>query len=235
MKNIAIQKLGLPGLLFAASLITTTARAVDVTVGPENSYAAYMNVFELTANGGGYVFGSAWGVPDIATFTAGAPPLKIAPVFVNDTSPFWYVGGGAPGNPGNKNMEALVYIESNGPLSGVTVDFSASVLSYTLSPSHVVTAFIRDFAPDFSSFSEAAQVLTGTGDFMISLNTINDPLRHVQYGFKMVGANAWITDVPSFGSVEIGTIAIPEPSTYGLIGAGVIGVFALCSRRRRES
>jgi hypothetical protein len=67
------------------------------------------------------------------------------------------------------------------------------------------------------------------GLFNISLNTVNDPGRHVQYGFETVGPNVWITDVASKGSVLI--TAVPEPTTATLlIGGGVMGL--LIARRR---
>ena len=64
------------------ALVAGTASA-DVTVGVDNSAApwlAFMNVFELPANGGGFVFGSPWGIPDLnAAFDDGAGTLTLSP------------------------------------------------------------------------------------------------------------------------------------------------------------
>jgi len=37
----------------------------------------------------------------------------------------------------------------------------------------------------------------------VSLPTVNDPGRHVQYGFQMTGVCVWITDVAPYGTIVI--------------------------------
>ena len=88
-------------------------------------------------------------------------------------------------------------------------------------------AFIKDFAPDFSSFNIVTVPLM-PGNFNISLATINDPARHVQYGFETIGPDVWITDVGPYGSIQI---SVPEPGTFALLGLG-LGVTALLRRRQ---
>ena len=63
--------------------------------------------------------------------------------------------------------------------------------------------------------------LPASGSFSISLNTINDPARHVQYGFQMTGPCVWITDAPQYGGVVVGpTQTTPAaPATWGRIKA----------------
>jgi hypothetical protein len=200
-----------------------------VTVDPGSTWLGYMNVFELPANGGGFVFGSPWGTADlVATFSG--PVLTLAPNTVGDPDPFWYIGGGGPGAPGNKIMEANMYVESNGGLlGGQTVSFSGTVLANTFTSAHTTVAFIKDFAPDYSSFNVTTIALGAPGDFTISLATINDPGRHVQYGFTTTGVNVWSTDVAPFGSLQV--TAIPEPSAFALAG---LGLSALLIFRRRN-
>ena len=101
-------------------------------------------------------------------------------------------------------MEANLYAEPAGSLPGITLTFVGNVLSNTLAPSHTAIAFIKDFAPDFSSFNQSIVVLPPSGTFSISLATVNDPARHVQWGFQMTGPCVWYTDVAPFGSVTIG-------------------------------
>jgi hypothetical protein len=121
------------------------------------------------------------------------------------SDPYWYRLDGT----GNKNMEANLYVESNGgALGGQTVTFTGTVAANSLTPAHTAIAFIKDFAPDYSSFVETTVPLT-PGFFSISLATLNDPARHVQYGFQMKGENVWITNVGPFGSVSINTTDIP--------------------------
>ena len=206
------------------------ASAATVTVDPAASWNGFMNVFELPANGGAFVFGSGWGTADlVATFSGDVLTLK--PNSVNDVSTFWYQGGGAPGNPGNKIMEANMYVEATNTLSGQTVTFEGNVLANSLTSAHSAVVFIKDFAPDYSSHVPVTIPVT-PGPFTISLNTLPGAGRHVQYGFAMTGPNVWITDVAPFGSVQV--TAIPEPMSLALAGAGLLGIVAIRRRGLRR-
>lgn len=201
---------------------------VTVTVDPGANWLGFMNVFELPSNGGGFVFGSPWGAADlVATFSG--PVLTLAPNTIGDPDPFWYQGGGMPGAQGNKIMAASMYVEETGPLAGTTVTFTGEVLSNSLTSAHSVVAFIKDFAPDYSSHVPVTVPLSSSGQFEISLSTIADPTRHVQFGFETVGPNVWITDVGPYGSLQV--TAIPEPACLVLLAIGV-GPIASFGRRR---
>ena len=213
-------------LLIVAATATRTSAAVDFTVDPSATWNGFMNVFELPSNGGGFVFNSGWGTADL-TATFAADVLTLGPNSVNDTSTFWYQGGGAPGNPGNKNMDANMYVQRE-DISGTTVNFSGKVLSNTLISPYTSVAFIKDFAPDFSSNVTVTVPLT-PGDFNVTLNTLPGAGRHVQYGFETIGPNVWITDRGPVGTVQI--TSIPEPASAMLLGLGVCATAAL--RRRR--
>jgi hypothetical protein len=216
------------GCVSAALLLSATlsVRAdATLTVDPGASWLGFMNVFELPANGGGYVFGSPWGTADLrATFSG--PVLTLAPNTINDPSPFWYIGGGMPGAPGNKIMDANFYQETTGVYAGQTVTFTGNVLANSLTSAHSAVAFIKDFAPDYSSSVSSTIALT-PGVFTVSLLTMGDPTRHIQIGFEMVGVNVWPTDVAPFGQVDI--IAIPEP-TFSVFA--IAGLAAWMIRRR---
>ena len=212
------------GLLLASNASAAITNVSDST-GP---WLGFMNVFELPANGGGYVFGSGWGVGDlVATFNDGANNLTLSPNTIGDPNPFWYVGGGGPGAPGNKIMEANLYQEYTDVYNGQTLTFEGTVLSNTFTSAHTASIFIRDFAPDYSSFNQSVIPLV-PGPFSLSLN--NDPGagRHVQYGFQVRGENVWITDVDPFGNAVITTI--PEPATLAFLG---LAGLAIVRRRRR--
>ncbi len=209
---------------------TTTCAFAQTTVGvdPGAPWQGFMNVFELPANGGGYVFGSGWGTADlVATFSG--PTLTLAPNTIGDPATFWYVGGGGPGAQGNKIMDANMYVEQTGPLSGQNVTFTGLVLGNSLTSSHSAVAFIKDFAPDYSSFISTTTPLA-PGVFSISLATGGTAGRHVQYGFEMMGPDVWITDVGPYGSVQV--TAVPEPSTLTLAALGALGLAALRRQRR---
>lgn len=225
--HIKAVKSCLAALALAGSALSSQAQ-VDVTVDPGASWQGYMNVFELPSNGGAYVFGSPWGTGDLVANFSG-PVLTLSPNTIGDPNPFWYTPSGGPGAAGNKIMEANMYVQNDGGWAGQTVSFSGTVLANSFTSAHSTVAFIRDFAPDFSSFNVTSIALGGPGDFTISLATINDPARHVQYGFTTTGVNVWVTDVGSFGNLQV--TAIPEPSTFAVAGLGLAALLVL--RRRR--
>jgi len=101
-------------------------------------------------------------------------------------------------------MEANTYAEVTDGLAGQVVNFSGLVMSNTLTDAHIAYAFIKDFAPDYSSFVESKITLGGPGLFSLSLETSNELGRHVQWGFQMVGVNVWVTDVEPFGTIVFG-------------------------------
>lgn len=213
MKNGLIRSIVL-GALVASTMSFGTAKAIDFTLNGADPYQGFMNVSNLPSAGGAYQFGSPWGTADlVAVFTGNN--LKLSPNTIGDPDPYWYIGGGGPGAPGNKIMEANMYVEPAGSLPGQTVNFAGTVISNTLTSAHAATAFIRDFAPDFSSVVETTVALPATGaNFSLTLATINDPARHVQYGFQMKGVNVWITDTAPFGSVTVGPlVATPTQAT----------------------
>lgn len=203
-------------LLSVCTIFSTKAQAdVTYTVDQDAAWLGFMNVFQLPEDGGGYVFGAVWGVPDlVSVFDNGADTLTLSPNTIGDANEFWYqcTGSGtapncgSPGALGNKIMDANTYVELPvDTVNGQTVTFQGTVVSNSLTGPHVAKAFIRDFAPDYSSFNESAVVLA-PGPFSINLLTDAAAGRHVQYGFNFNGPNVWITDVAPFGNVVIETL-----------------------------
>jgi hypothetical protein len=213
--------------LCAALGSALTGNAATVSVDPGAPWLGFMNVFELPSNGGAYVFGSVWGTADLVATFAG-PVLTLTPNTINDPSSFWYQGGGGPGSPGNKTMDANMYVEETGPLSGQMVTFTGVVLANTLVSPYTSVAFIKDFAPDYSTFTMTTAPLVN-GIFSITHPTDPGVGRHVQYGFETIGPNVWITDVGLMGSVQI--TAIPEPSALALLGIAGLGLLRIQRRR----
>jgi hypothetical protein len=220
-------------LVFCAVIGTAVSvNAATIGVDPSQAWIGYMNVFNLPSAGGAFQFGSSWGTADLcATFSG--PILTLTPNTIGDPNPYWYTPSGGPGATGNKIMDAWMYVETTGTYVNTTLTFNGTVLANTLT-GHVdpngngwtSVAFIKDFAPDYSSFNTVTTPLVN-GVFSISLATVNDPTRHVEYGFETIGPDVWITDVVPYGSVQI--TAIPEPATLSLLA---LGGLALLRRRK---
>jgi len=215
--------------LCASALVGTAAHA-DVSVGIDESTAnwfGFMNVFEL--DGVTPAFSSGWGVADLnVSFDDGAGTMTFGPNTIGDPDPYWYQGGGGPGAPGNKVMEANLYQQvDDGSLAGQNVTFSGNVASFSLTSAHEAIVFIRDFAADFSSFTETTADIDASGAFSISHATDGDIARHVQWGVQVKGVNVWATDTAPFGTAVFNTI--PAPGAMALMGLGGL----VASRRRR--
>ena len=128
-------------------------------------------------------------------------------------------------------MGANMYVETIGLFQGATMTFSGTILNTNLlNPTHTneegngwtCTAFIKDFAPDFSSFViTRVDLATNTSPvFSINYTTLNDvPGRHVQWGFETTGPDVWATDpiLPGLGKVVI------APYPYVIVAASVSG------------
>lgn len=216
------------------------SNAITYTVDPLATWNGFMNVFDVGGPGygmggaGGYIFGSPWGPGDLRASFAG-PVLSLKANNIGDPNPFWYTPAGGPGSTGNKIMEANFYQEFNGPLAGQNVTFQGNVLANSLlgpvdlaGRGWTAVAFIKDFAPDFSSSVTTSVPLTSLGVFSVSQVAINDPARHVQFGFQVIGPDVWAGEPLSIPSVDI--TAVPEPTTLALAG---IGAAMLAVRRRK--
>jgi hypothetical protein len=204
--------------LVICALFAGSAFAADVTVDPAQIINGYMNVYDL---GNNYLWGSSWGFGDLVASYSGTN-LVLSPNTIGDPDPYWYLPSGGPGSVGQKIMYADSYAQvDDGSLSGQTLNFTGTVLTSTLTSAHVAKAFIRDFAPDFSSFNQTVIDLPASGSFSLSLALTADPARHVQWGFELIGVNVWVTDVAPYGTIVIGPY-LPvsvEDASFGAVKA----------------
>lgn len=218
-------------------LIGAVAKSDAATVGvdPGATWLGFMNWSPTPQNPGSGTGASGWGTADLnASFTGST--LTLSPNTIGDPDPYWYVSTGN-GSVGNKIMEANMYVQpADGTFSGQTLTFTGFVLANTLLSSvnpagngWTAIAFIRDFAPDYSSFTTTTTPLVN-GVFSISHVTDANPARHVQYGFQTVGPNVWGTDTSLAGYGNIQITAVPEPTSMALAGLGA----ALLFIRRRK-
>ncbi|HTS19703.1 MAG TPA: PEP-CTERM sorting domain-containing protein [Verrucomicrobiae bacterium] len=209
----------------ACTLASVRAQTVSVTVDPAQSWIGYMNVSNLPADGGAYQFGSAWGTGDLQASFAGTT-LTLAPnINVWETTDTYWVK--ADGISPNKNMDAAMYVE-NDAWAGSTVDFTGFTLANTLVSPYTSTAFIRDFVPDYSSFTTVTAALVPGVGWNISLPTTAGD--HIQYGFETIGPDANPLTAAALGNVEV--TAVPEPSSIALVLAGLSGLVMFVRKSR---
>jgi hypothetical protein len=213
MKNSVLKSVVL-AVLAVCVLGAGVADAATYTVDPLVITNGYMNVLDLSNN---FLWGSGWGIADLTATWSGSD-VTLGPNCIGDPDPYWYTPKGQPGCTGNKIMEANLYAEPAGSLPGQNVTFQGFVLSNTLTAAHVAVAFVKDYAPDFSSFNASIITLPASGAFSVTLATVNDPARHVQWGFQMKGADVWVTDLAPYGNVVVGPASV-VPTTSQTWGA----------------
>lgn len=213
MKNSVLKSVVLALALLAIG--TGVAGAATYTVDPGALVNGYMNVFDL---GNNFLWGSGWGTADLTAVWSGSD-VTLGPNCIGDPNEYWYLPYGGPGAVGQKLMEANLYAEVNdGSLANQDVTFQGFVLSNTFTSAHVATAFVKDYAPDFSSFNATIVQLPLSGAFSVTLHTVNDPARHVQWGLQVKGVNVWVTDLGPYGTAVVGPASV-VPATSQTWGA----------------
>lgn len=194
------------GLFLCFALQGNAQNTVNVDASAE--IVGYANVFELPANGGGFVFGEPWGVPDLKSVVdAGANTITLQPNFNawgDGTDPFWV--DQATGE-GNKIFEANTYVEDNS-LVGEELTFTGGVSSNTIDAAYAVVAFIKVFNSDFSVLKEETVALEEGTNFTVTYTNVEADDAVVQYGFKVTGVVADPANEAALGSVVVGDLIL---------------------------
>jgi hypothetical protein len=214
------------------------AQAGVVTINGGETWAGYMNWFNLTGTGGkgSYADGSSWGLGDVqSTFTGNT--ITLYPNFntyrdnVNGSAgaqAYWTNGAGG----GNKWMEGNTFVEKAPGLLSGNLTFTGNVDSYSLGSGYSLIAFIKGLNPNngySTDIFQQAAIGSGSTSFSVSADLTNASGLIVQYGFTVSGINA-NEAAPGLGSAVVS--AIPEPSVASLLGFGVLGLVATRLRRR---
>lgn len=191
--------------LFALLLAASFAMKAQNTVVVDASATilGYANVFETPANGGAFVFGDNWGVPDLKTVVnAGDNTITLQPNFNtygDGSDPFWV---DQTTGEGNKLFEANTFVEDTS-LAGEPLTFNGGVQSFTLDAAYDIVAFIKVFNADFSVLKEETAALVAGQNFSVVFTDVAPEDVTVQYGFKVTGINANPADEGALGSVVV--------------------------------
>ncbi len=174
---------------------------IEVELDTSDPIFGFANVFETPANGGGYVFGGPWGIPDLKS-VIDAPAsnnITLQPNFNtwNPNDSFWVVNGMA-----NKWFEANTYFEDNS-LVGQEFSFVGGCIDYTLDPGYTVFAFIKVFNGNFSVLKQENVVLVPGENFEVTYTNVEPEDTFVQYGFLVFGPIADPANEPTLGSVIV--------------------------------
>jgi hypothetical protein len=177
-----------------------TAQETVVTDPTADAFIGYANVFNTAADGGDFVFGQGWGVPDLQTIVdAGAGTITLQPNFntYDPADEFW-----SNGDIGNKIFEGNTYLEDNS-LIGSEVTFTGGVSANTLDPAYVAVAFIKVFNSDFSVLKEETTPLVDGQEFTVTYTNVEAEDTTLQYGWYVRGLNANPTQEADLGSIVL--------------------------------
>jgi hypothetical protein len=210
---------------FLVILMTLTLVSVGnaITINGVNSadtWNGYMNVFDT---GGGYLWGSGWGLVDLRASFSNPTTLVLAPNTncYNPADPYWV-------DPvsllGAKSMEANTYREFAG-LGGQNVTFNYDVLANTLPAGYTAQAFIKvlDPAAGWATTQSTFLALTpGAGSLFLAVNSGSGLITQVGFNLRGLDTN------PASAAASTGVTITPEPTTMALLALG-----GLVLRRRK--
>jgi hypothetical protein len=183
----------------------------NVTFSANDSWVGYVNVFETPANGGGYLWGSPWGIADLqTTINTGANTMTLQPNFnlyaADPTDAYWVdqsTGEGA------KYISASTYVEPGPTFNGSALTFEGDVLSNNLDLTKYEAKFYINALDSTNGYVNTIPGKTfnipASGHFSVSATAGELPVGMIiQYGFTIYGRNANPTNEAALGSIVIG-------------------------------
>ena len=183
-----------------------------VLADPTLGWLGYMNVFDLTAGAqGGYLWGSAWGVPDVATTLntdTDYMTITLEPNYNayadNPGDAYWQ-----DGSVGAKWMEGSTYVESATDWNGGELTFTGYVYHHSLATGWTANFFIKALDPN-AGYSDALNgayitALPADGQFSVTVSAGELAAGYiVQAGFSVNGPNANPDNQAANGKVILG-------------------------------
>lgn len=211
------------------ALSPLTAHAVAFTAPAEATFSLSDSLIglqtgstpiEVGVSGSGSVIQNATG-----QVTAVILPLTSLDVTGTDLSSFAGVGSGLTLTAGtaSASLSDFAYSAATRELN-FTVDFGAgSPLSgaFVATSQATTVPFVDGAAPTGSFLASSLKLTSATASTIVS-------------GLGLPAFYSGILASVDFGNVEVNVSAVPEPSTYALIGLGLAGA-AVAARRRRQA
>ena len=199
-------------LIGASFIVASSFSQNDVMVSATDNWVAYVNVFDLPANGGGYLWGSSWEVSEVkTTLDVTENTVTLQPNFglyaADPTDAYWVDQSTMDGN---KFLEASTFVEPGPSFNGNDLTFHGDILSNTLDLTQYEALFFIKALDSLNGYQDAfggsqTYTMPSSGSFTVSVAAADIPSGLiVQYGFSVRGINADPMDENSLGSVVLG-------------------------------
>lgn len=173
-----------------------------VTVDTSLTELGFVGVFNPADNG--WLWGSAWGVPDLRSdVNEGTNTITLYPNYnlygTGDDPAYW-----TNGEFGAKIVECSTYWEG-ADLLGQTLTFNGNTLSNSLIAAYDAQVFIKVLDATFAMLDYQHEPLVAGTAFSVTSHTGDFPTAaHIQYGFSVKGLNGNPAHITTNGFAVVG-------------------------------